>query len=57
MTDPATKLWYDRAVGAQYIDLSDQRLSIGLQAMVDAQIISAARMERVLQGSAPEPAL
>lgn len=53
MTDPPTKLWYDRAVGAQFIDLSDSRLSVGMQAMVDAAIISADRMARVLQGLPP----
>lgn len=53
MADVATKLWYDRAVGAQFIDLGDARLSAGLQALVKAKCITAARRERVLLGVPP----
>jgi len=54
MTDAPTKLWYDRAVGAQFIALDDERLAEGLDAMVLADIIPAARKTRVLQGLPPE---
>lgn len=54
MTDAPTKLWYDRAVGAQFIDLTDQRLATGLQALVDAKLLTSARRSRVLNGLAPE---
>lgn len=54
MTDAATKLWYDRAVGAQFIDFSDLRLAQGLQTLVDSGIITAARRDRVLTGEAAE---
>ena len=54
MTDAATKLWYDRAVGAQFIDFSDPRLAQALQALVDSGIITAARRDRVLTGNPPE---
>ena len=53
MTDVPTKLWYDRAVGAQFIDLGDERLAAGLQKMVDAKLLTGARRNRVLKGLAP----
>ncbi|KPH79308.1 hypothetical protein [Bosea vaviloviae] len=53
MTNVATKLWYDRAVGAQFIDLADARLTDGLQAMVAAGLLTSARRTRVLKGLAP----
>lgn len=53
MTDAPTKLWYDRAVGAQFIDLGDERLAAGLQKMVDAKLLTAARRDRILRGVAP----
>lgn len=30
MMEVSTKLWYDRAVGAQFIDLADERVAVGL---------------------------
>lgn len=53
MTDAATKLWYDRAVGAQFIDLADPRLTAGMQATVTAGLLTSARRNRVLKGLAP----
>lgn len=53
MTDVATKLWYDRAVGAQFIDLTDARLTGGLQAMVTAGLLTSGRRDRVLAGLPP----
>lgn len=53
MTDVATKLWYDRAVGAQFIDLADARLIGGLQAMVAAGLLTSGRRDRVLKGLPP----
>lgn len=53
MADVPTKLWYDRAVGAQFIDLADARLTAGLQAMVSAGLLTSARRNRVLKGLAP----
>jgi hypothetical protein len=54
MTDAATKLWYDRAVGAQFISLDDARLTAGLDAMVAAELLTAPRRDRVLQGLPPD---
>lgn len=53
MADAATKLWYDRAVGAQFISLDDARLTAGLDAMVAAELLTAGRRDRVLQGLQP----
>lgn len=53
MTNVATKLWYDRAVGAQFIDLTDARLTAGLEAIVTAGLLTSARRTRVLKGLAP----
>lgn len=53
MTDAPTKLWYDQAVGAQFIDLGDADLAAGLDALVSAKLITAARRTKVLQGAAP----
>jgi hypothetical protein len=49
-TVPSIKLWYDRAFGVQYIDLDDPRALPGLQALVNAKLISSQRMVAVLAG-------
>ncbi|MGO4672998.1 hypothetical protein AB4Z40_08870 [Bosea sp. 2YAB26] len=54
ITDAPTKLWYDRAVGAQFIDYADPRLAAGLQALVDGNLLTPARRDRVLVGLPPE---
>lgn len=54
MKDVATKLWYDRAVGANFIDMGDARTTSGLQALVDGKLLSAKRRDRVLTGLAPD---
>lgn len=53
MTDVATKLWYDRAVGAQFINLEDPRLEAGFQVLVNRQLVTAERRDRVLKGLPP----
>lgn len=53
MTDVATKLWYDRAVGAQFIDTGDERLAAGLEKMVGAGLLTKTRRSRVLKGLPP----
>lgn len=53
MSDVSTKLWYDRAVGAQFISLDDSRLAVGLQALVDDELISTSRRDSVLLGLGP----
>lgn len=53
MTNVATKLWYDRAVGAQFIDLTDASLTVGLEAIVAAGLLTSTRRNRVLKGLPP----
>ncbi|WP_457091407.1 hypothetical protein [Microvirga sp. P5_D2] len=53
MTLPAVKLWYDKALGAQYIDLDDPRTEPGLQKLVDENLISTERKATVMVGQAP----
>jgi hypothetical protein len=50
MADAALGLWYDRALGAQFIDLSDKRLIDGMQALVDGKMLTAIRRNRILKG-------
>jgi hypothetical protein len=54
MTLPAIKLWYDRALGAQFIDLDDPRTEPGLQKLVDENLITTERKTAVLAGHGPE---
>jgi hypothetical protein len=53
MTFLAIKLWYDKAVGARFIDIDDPRTVLGLQALVDENLISAERMASVLAAGPP----
>jgi len=52
-SDDATKLWYDRALGAQLVDLGDERVIAGVQALVGAGVLKAKRATQVLSGKAP----
>ncbi|WP_201829532.1 hypothetical protein [Microvirga zambiensis] len=54
MSIPAIKLWYDKALGAQFIDLDDPRTEPGLQALVNAGLISSERKAAVMAGRGPE---
>jgi hypothetical protein len=53
MTLPAIKLWYDKALGAQFIDLDDPRTEPGLQKLVDENLISPQRKASVMAGQGP----
>jgi hypothetical protein len=48
----AIKLWYDRMLAARYIDLDDPLTSAGLDALVAAGLLTAARTASVLSGMA-----
>jgi hypothetical protein len=56
MTTPELKLWYDRAMGATYIDLDHERTIAGMQALVDANLIIEVRRNQVLAASVPDTA-
>lgn len=53
MSDPTVKLWYDKAQGANYIDLDDPRVIDGFQALIDRGLLTTVRRDRVLAGLAP----
>lgn len=53
MTDPTMKLWYDRALGAQGIYLSDERTIAGVNHAAEQGLITNNRRDAVLRGEAP----
>lgn len=48
LSSAAVKLWYDRMLAASYITVEDPRVSAGLQALVDAGLLSSERMIQVI---------
>jgi hypothetical protein len=53
MADAAVKLWYDRALGAEFVDLDDSRTIAGVGVMAALGLLTNARAEAVLDGLAP----
>ncbi|MFO1151007.1 MAG: hypothetical protein U1E62_21745 [Alsobacter sp.] len=53
MADPAVKLWYDKALGASYIDLTDQRTIDGISALVPAGLLTEERAAEILAAVQP----
>ena len=47
------KLWYDKSIAVQFIDLDDPRTNTRLQLLVDATLITAERKAAVMAGEAP----
>lgn len=52
MENVEIKLWHDRAVGAQLINLDDPRTQLGLQALIGEGLISPERKNTVMAGQA-----
>lgn len=48
MTVPEIRLWLDDLAGAQYVDLDDARTVDGLQFMVQAGLLTQARVAEIL---------
>jgi len=48
MQNAAVKLWYDRALAAQFITLADPRTEGGLQALVDGGLLTAERKAEIV---------
>lgn len=48
MTNSAVKIVYDRVLAAQYIDLSDARVALGLDVLVENALISKKRKTEIL---------
>ncbi len=49
MTSPIVKLWYDKMIAAMSITLSDPRTEAGLDALVDAGLLSVDRKAEIVE--------
>ena len=49
MTSPIVKLWYDKMLAAMNITLSDPRTEAGLDALVDAGLLSVERKAEIVE--------
>lgn len=56
MSSPAVKLWYDRLIAATFVTYEDPRTEGGLQALVDAQLITPERKAEIASAMQPETA-
>jgi len=48
MTTASVKLWYDRLLAASYIDLADERIPLGLNALVSAGLLDDSRVAEIM---------
>lgn len=46
---PQVKLWYDKLLAAEYVDLTDPRTEQGIDALIAAGLIDPARKDELLQ--------
>jgi hypothetical protein len=53
MVEPAVKLWYDRMLGADFITYEDPRTEGGLQALVDAGLLTPERKAEISAAMQP----
>ena len=49
MTRAPVKLWYDRTLAASFVTLADPRTEAGLNALVTAELLTAARKAAIVQ--------
>lgn len=54
MTVPAIKLWYDRLIAATFVTYEDPRTEGGLQALVDAGLLTPARKAAIVAAMQPQ---
>ena len=54
MTSPAVKLWYDRLIAATFITYEDPRTEGGLQALVDADLLTPERKAEIVSAMQPQ---
>lgn len=47
--NPAVKLWYDKLLAAEYVDLADPRIEAGLSALVNANLLTDTRKTELMQ--------
>lgn len=55
MANAAVKLWYDRLLAADYVTYEDPRVDAGLQALVDADLLTPERKAEIVAAMQPEP--
>lgn len=48
MQSATIKLWYDRTLAASFIAITDPRVSAGLDALVDANLLTSARKAEIV---------
>lgn len=48
LASPQVKLWYDKLLAAEYIDLADPRTASGIDALIAAGLIDAERKAELL---------
>jgi hypothetical protein len=49
MTSAPVKLWYDRTLAASFVTLADPRTEAGLNALVDAELLTSARKAVIVE--------
>lgn len=49
MQDAAVKLWYDRLIAATFVTYEDPRTENGLQALVEAQLLTQERKDEIVK--------
>lgn len=54
MSVPAVKLWYDRLIAATFVTYEDPRTEGGLQALVDAGLLTPQRKAEIVAAMQPE---
>lgn len=54
MVEPAVKLWYDRLIAATFVTYEDPRTEEGLQALVDAGLLTPQRKAEIVAAMQPE---
>ncbi len=56
MAAPAVKLWYDRLIAATFVTYEDPRTEGGLQALVDAELLTPLRKAEIVTAMQPQTA-
>lgn len=54
MSVPAVKLWYDRLIAATFVTHEDPRTESGLQALVDAELLTPQRKSEIVAAMQPQ---
>lgn len=55
MSVPAVRLWYDKLIAATFVSYEDPRMGAGLQALVDASLITQERKDVIAAVMGADP--